>query len=94
MICFGFETKMGLVRILVYFYDRPVCSVTSIDSSCRDLLNNVAEHESILKINQNKNYPRFSLFAPKTGMAYSLERVFCETVKMPPYCSEGPNPHS
>ena len=40
-----------------------------MESSRRDLLNNVAEHKSILKINQNTYYPRFS-FTPKTRIKF------------------------
>ena len=38
-------------------------------SSRRDLLNDVAEHRSILKNNENTHYLRFS-FTPKTGIAF------------------------
>jgi len=38
-----------------------------MESSRRDLLNNMAEHKPILKNNQN-TYPRF-VFTPKTGIA-------------------------
>jgi len=40
-----------------------------MESSRRDLLNDVAEHGSILKNNQNTNHPRFG-FIPKTGIAF------------------------
>jgi len=40
-----------------------------MESSRRDLLNDVAEHKSILKDNQNTYYPRFS-FTPKTDIAF------------------------
>jgi len=46
-----------------------LCSATSVESSRRDLLIDVAEHRSILKNDQNKFYPRFS-FTPKTGIAF------------------------
>jgi len=38
-----------------------------MESSRRDLLNDVAERGSILKNNQNTHYPRFG-FTPKTGI--------------------------
>jgi len=38
-----------------------------MESSHRDFLNDVTEHRSILKNNQNTYYPRFS-FTPKTGI--------------------------
>jgi len=37
-----------------------------MESSRRDLLNDMAEHRSILKNNQNTFYPRFC-FTPKPG---------------------------
>jgi len=40
-----------------------------MESSRRDLLNDMAEHRSILKINENTHYPRFC-FTPKTGIAF------------------------
>jgi len=45
-----------------------------MESSRRDLLNNVAEHRYILKINQN-TYPRFG-FKPKTGIELPKKGVF------------------
>jgi len=49
-----------------------------MESSRRDLLNDVAEHRSILENNQNAYYPRFS-FTPKIGIAFFACFVF--TVK-------------
>jgi len=63
---FGCETKTGVEHVLVFF-NINLCSATSMESSRRDLFNDVADHESILKNNQNTYYPRFS-FTPKTGM--------------------------
>jgi len=40
-----------------------------MESARRDLLNNMAEHVSVLKTNQNAYYPRFCL-TPKTGIAF------------------------
>jgi len=40
-----------------------------MESSRQDLLNDVAEHRSILKNNQNTYYPRFS-FTPNIGIAF------------------------
>jgi len=50
-----------------------------MESSRRDLLNDVAEHRSSLKNDQNTYYPRFS-FTPKTGIAFPKTGVlfFCE----------------
>ena len=40
-----------------------------MESSRRDLFNDVAEHVSILKNNQNTYYPRFG-FTPKIGITF------------------------
>jgi len=40
-----------------------------MESSRRDPLNHMAEHEPILKNNQNTYHPRFG-FTPKTGVAF------------------------
>jgi len=48
--CFGGETKMGVVRILVTF-KIGLFSATSKESFHRDVLNDMAELRSILKIN-------------------------------------------
>jgi len=40
-----------------------------MESSRRDLLNDMAEHKSILKNNQNTYHPRFD-FTPKIGIAF------------------------
>ena len=45
-----------------------------MESSRRDLSNDMAEHESILKNNQNTHYLRFSSTL-KTGMAYPKRAV-------------------
>jgi len=52
------KTKTGVVRRLFFKID--LCSATSMESSRRDLLNDVTEHRSILKNNQNTFYPHFS----------------------------------
>jgi len=49
---FGYETKTGVVRILVDFQHSPMLT-TSMESSRRDLLNDMAERRPILKNNQN-----------------------------------------
>ena len=51
-------TKKGVVRILAIFQHGGLCSATSINSSRRDLLNDMAEHIPILKNNQNTHHPR------------------------------------
>ena len=61
------KVKRGVVRILDFFqHTVGRCSATSMESSRRDLLNDMAEHRSILKNNQNTYYPGFS-FTPETG---------------------------
>jgi len=48
---------MAVVRILVIFQHTVyLCSGTSMESSHRDLLNDMAEHRPILKNNQNTLY--------------------------------------
>jgi len=49
-----------------------------MESSRRDLLNNVAEHRSIVKNNLNAYYSRFS-FTPKTGKAFPKAGVLLFT---------------
>jgi len=51
-----------------------------MESSRRDLLNDMAEHGPILKNNQNTYYPRYS-FRPETGMAFPKNGLFL-TVKL------------
>jgi len=51
--CFGYETETGVVRILVKV---ELSSAISMESSCRDLKNDMAEHRSILKNNLNTHY--------------------------------------
>jgi len=46
-----------------------------MESSRRDLLNDMAEHKPILKNNQNTYHTRFG-FTPKTGVAFPKTR-FC-----------------
>jgi len=41
-----------------------------MESSCQDLLKDMAEHKLILKNNQNTYYPLFSI-TPKTGKVFS-----------------------
>jgi len=64
---------MGVKRNLVVNID--LCSATSMESSRRDLLNDLAEHRPIMKINQNTYHPRFS-FTPKTDKAFPKMGVF------------------
>jgi len=51
------------------FFKIDLRSTTSMESSRRDLLNDLAEHRFILKNYQNAYYFRFS-FTPKTGIAF------------------------
>ena len=50
-----------------------------MESSLRDLSNDMAEHRPVLKNNQNTYYHRFS-FTPKTGVAFPQTGVFLFTV--------------
>jgi len=52
----GLSWKITKVRITPLFSKVDLCSVTSMESSRRDLLNDVAEHKSVLKNNQNTPY--------------------------------------
>jgi len=52
-----------------FIFKIDLCSATSMESSRRDLLNDMAKHTSTLKNNQHTYYPRFS-FTPKTGIAF------------------------
>jgi len=52
-----------------------LCSATSMESSRRDLLNDMAEHHSILKNNQN-TYPLI-IFTPKTGTLKQMFDYYC-----------------
>ena len=55
-MCFGYEIKTGVVRILVIFQDRPVFSYIDGKLTPRPLLNDMDELRSILKNNQNTHY--------------------------------------
>jgi len=66
----GLSSKITIIRTTPLFFKIDVCSATSMESSRRDLLNDVAEHRSILKNKRNSYYPRFS-FTPKTGVAFA-----------------------
>jgi len=44
---FGYETEIGVVRILDFF-NVDLCSATSVESSRRDLLNDTTERKHIL----------------------------------------------
>jgi len=62
-----------------WFFKIDLCSATAMESSRRDLFNNVAEHRSMLKTDQSTCYPRFSftpktrIELPKTGVSFLLE---------------------
>jgi len=49
-------------------------TATSMESSRWDLLNDMVEHRSILKNNQNAYNSRFS-FTPETGLAFAKASV-------------------
>jgi len=50
-----------------------------MESSRRDLSNDMAEHKPILKNNQNTHHPRFG-FTPKTGVKKNQNGGFVFTV--------------
>jgi len=73
--CFRCETKTGVERSLVIFkHTVDLCSATSMESSPRDLFNDMAEQRPILKNNQNTYYRRFS-FTPETSIAFSKTSI-------------------
>jgi len=69
----GVKPKRGC-HVYCTFFKIGLCSATSCKRSRRELSIDVTERSSILKNNQNTDYPRFR-FTPKTRN--SLERVFC-----------------
>ena len=52
--CFGCGTKTEVVRIIGFFKESR--SVTSTESTCRVLFNDMAEHRPILKNNENTSF--------------------------------------
>jgi len=72
---FWYETRTKIVYILVIFQRVHLCSATSMESSRRDLLNDMAEHRATLKNNENTYNPCFG-FTSKTGIAFS-KTGFC-----------------
>ena len=68
----GMKLKRGW-SVFWYFLNINLCSATLMESSRRDLLNDMAENMPILKNNQNTCHPRFT---PKTGIAFPTTR-FC-----------------
>jgi len=65
--------NIGITIGFRLFVKIDLCSATSMESSRRDLLNDMAEHRSTLKNNQNTNYLR-CIFTLKTGRS-SLKQV-------------------
>ena len=60
--------------VLWYFFNIDLCSATSMESSRRDLANDMAEHNPILKSNIKTYCPRFSS-ALKTGTIIDRKNV-------------------
>jgi len=79
--CFGYKTKSGVVCILIIFQCRPMFSHINMESSRRDLWNDMAEHRSILENTQNTYHARFG-FTPKTDIAFAKMGVlfYCKGV--------------
>jgi len=75
MLLPGYETKTGEVRTSVIF-NVERSSATSMESSRRDLLNDVAEQRPILKNNQNTSlfwfYTQNRYSIPQTGVLFLL----------------------
>jgi len=57
----GILKNKGVVRIFVIFQDRPMFNHI-VQKDSEELSIDVAEHKSILKNNQNTNYPRFVVY--------------------------------
>jgi len=66
--------KITKIRITPLFFKVDLCSATSMESSRRDLLNDMSEYRPILKNSQNTYHPRFG-FTSKTGKEIPLNRV-------------------
>jgi len=64
----GVNTETGVVLIWL-FSKIDLCSATSFKSAFQDLLNDVADHRSILKNYQNTFYTRFGIRS-KTGLEF------------------------
>jgi len=68
------KLKQGL-HAFRSFFKIDLCSAISMEISCRDLFNDMAEHTAILKKFQNTYHPRFS-FIPKTGISFPKMGAF------------------
>jgi len=64
----GLVLKVTKIRSTPSFFKIELCSTTSMESSRREFLNDMAERRPILKNNQI-TYPRLG-FTPKTGIAF------------------------
>jgi len=58
-----------------------------MESSIRDLLNDMAEHRPVFKNNQNTSHPRFG-FTPKTGREFP-KTFFFTVIRKTEYPSGG-----
>jgi len=70
----GVKLKRRLCEFWLFF-EIDLCSVTSIESSRRNILNYMAEYRSIMK-SSHTTYEPLSIFIPKTGMNFQKE-VHC-----------------
>jgi len=61
----GLSWKIIKIRTTPLFFKIDLCSATSMESSRRDLLNDMAKHKPILKNYQNTYHPRYAV-SPKT----------------------------
>jgi len=87
-LCLGYETKTVVAQFWKFF-NIDLCSATSMESSRRDLLNDIAERRPILKNYQNTYHPLFG-FTPKTGITFPKTEFCFYCVKShPEYFTRG-----
>ena len=72
VLCMKLKQRQGVFQ---QFFDVDLYSAKSMESSRRDLLNDMAEHTPILKNNQNTHHPRLG-FTLKTGIAFPKTGFF------------------
>jgi len=78
----GLSWKTTKIRPTPLFFNTDLCSATSMESSHRDLRNDMAEHRSILENKQNTPYPRFSFTLKPDIDLPETEPFYCDTVNI------------
>ena len=73
LVVLAVNLKRGESVFFWYFFKMDLCLATSMERSRRDFFNDMVEHKTILKNNQNTHYSRFSFTPrkkrlPKTGV--------------------------